>query len=416
MLRRAQKERQEAIEPAETGEGTLVLTLPRKKEAAEDKEDKSERKEKKQPVKVKVVHRRISMLVGPKGKHQIRHGDGQMGTKCAGFWESVMATAAPVVGGIGTAAIVNKLYQRYMEKKLEKKLDAAKREYLDALVQQKQSEYLETTFTAPGLEKQAFTLGDVIPAFWLLGSAGTAWLTKKILDKKLKERQEEELDIPRVQRIVFRTAPQLEEGEKAASASDMETLRGAFAVIMDRVDTDNHILDQDEVKQAMEKIGTTHRELFQMSRDDRIFDFMAKHADFRRTLNNAAIKAHPILQKYGWDVSMQTRSILEALVNKKANAIQKRAILGTSVGDVLGGYLGGAMADDDSQVDADQLANALIKVREKQLKQKYTQKTPAARAAEIKLEAKDPAAQEYLSSRKDQIREMLRQMIAEQKL
>ena len=137
---------------------------------------------------------------------------------------------------------MDKLYEMQRERRLKRQLDAAQREYMTVLGggSVKGASAVGEMFSGDSEEKQADgeTFGMLnypmaaLALMTILGSGATGYLTKKVLDEKLEQAHDQSMDIPKVKRIVFQTAPA---SDKAASADDCEAALGALMVTMDRI-------------------------------------------------------------------------------------------------------------------------------------------------------------------------------------
>jgi len=162
---------------------------------------------------------------------------------------SVLLGGATTVGG---AALVGKYFADKREREAKERVELARLEYLDRL----------SGGIKQGEEKTAGAFGTylgVAELMALLGIGGTTYLTKKVLDEQLKEVDEKDLTIPKVKRIVFRTAPQdMTEREKMAEyVSDAErmNLAAGLMVMMDRVAGQYRFTSDPRVKCAMDVSG-----------------------------------------------------------------------------------------------------------------------------------------------------------------
>jgi hypothetical protein len=316
MIRQLNEERKAAREPDETSEHTIHLTLPRK--MAEVKNDP------KDPSKVRKVEvTRVTVARGP-GKQFRRACDGTFGMKTAAGWPTLTTAALAAMGSAAAgAAVVNRIYERRREKQLEAELDAAKQEYLDMLQggQGKMAEALDQLFGSVLFEKEGQVGGRTFGtlsyplAFMALlsvmGTGGTAYLTKKILDEKLRQAKEKGLDTPRVRRIVFRSAPPMlgegdeEEEEAKVAEADEEAIRASLGVMLDKVGHQTLVLDTPYVKEAMERAGTTIIGLFKMGQDiDELRAYLEGNPELRKMIQRATMEKHPILRHFKWSLKL----------------------------------------------------------------------------------------------------------------
>lgn len=232
-LRAGIKERQEAKKELEPDENTIVLTLP--------------------PKKSEIAGGPCSAIVGkqkPTSKETAAVFKKQLKDVPSGQFSNKLASDEPgtlnflnatLLAGLGSTAGylgVNELYNRYRKYYLNKELERARREYIEQISPSKDvakvAGVLDVAFGFReveqylGLNKQAWggsetikgMLRDYFPsigtqgaAYLLLGllggTTGTAYLTKRVLDTHIKKVEGDTMNYqpPKVNRIVFRTAP-----------------------------------------------------------------------------------------------------------------------------------------------------------------------------------------------------------------
>ena len=260
----------------------------RKREEMENKEEKGT----------------ITLTLPPKLSEVTKKGYG---------WPTMTAKWLAGLGGLGLGAtVVNKLYNKIEEQKLQRKLENAQQEYLDLLTRGEQSKYAHCLDSLCGVipnkvEKEAASpLDPGIAAFALLtilatGSAG--WLGKRVLDAKLREAQEQGLELPKLKRVVFKTAPaQLTEGdeeeEEDKAAADINVLPAALGVMLDKVGNRTIVLNDNNVKKAMLKANVTIRGLFKRATSgNSLFDFLEVNPELSSAIKQAMIKTHPFMPK-----------------------------------------------------------------------------------------------------------------------
>jgi hypothetical protein len=422
MIRQQREERQKLMAPDKTDEDTIVLTLPPKAGEVTCKPGDPTRVRRKEG-------RVVRMTQGPR-KQTRRAFDGTFGTKAAAGWPTL--TAGWLAGIAGTAAgatLVNHIYQKRRQQDLQAELDAAQQEYADMLAGGgKTAEWVEGWFALP-TDKEAAEgrwMGilnypvAVMALLTALGSGGTAWLTKRILDEKLRENEQRGMDVPRVKRIVFRTAPQQlpeadagslseEDEDKQATAEDIEAVWGALAVTTDRLDSEPRTLRTPAVKQAMAEVGTTEDELLKLSQDaDAIINefSQAKYQNLRRMLQREYMSTHPVLKHFRWALKIPGVGSLadNKLYDKVRSAFAPKAkvagvgLMGDFATDILGNKLTGG-------TEADEIAKAIIRAQQAQAEAK-----PKVETGRIRLDAEDPEAEAYLAANKEKVLALLRRM------
>lgn len=432
------KDKKERELPGGTTEDTIVLDLPRK--AAE--------------VTPKLTTTKTKTLIGPKTSSQPRRMDGTvgpstLGPKLAAGWPTLTLSAIAGVGG-GTlgAMLVNKIYQERRHKQLEEELRATQEQYMTNLPQ-KASEFMPGLFDLP-MTKQADSssvfgyLNYPLAAMALLGLMGTggaAYITKRVLDEKLRQATEEGLDLPKVKRIVFRTQPETAEPAKIASADDIECVKAALGVMLDRLDSTTKVLNTDYVKQAMDKANTCATTLMKEAGDiDTLMEHLQGTPELRKMIVRASMESHPLLKHFKWaynlplvqgmaDKAMYSR--IGGALNSQPKMQDSARMIGGSEGHVnmasaekqaqglAGSALAGMVGSTISgQAARQQLVDALAEAEksielERQRKKKLP---PDVAASQVELEASDPAAKEYLAANKQKVLKVLRNMAASGKL
>lgn len=128
-------------------------------------------------------------------------------------------------GGLGTYALINELYKRHADAELKQEEAKAKHDMLRVMMGPKQAD----TKSARSNSIWDPTLGTAI-LLSLLGTGGTAYLTKKILDERAEASDPAAVAIPKVKRIVFRgqsakTAEELSGSPRLADSDYMEVAK-----------------------------------------------------------------------------------------------------------------------------------------------------------------------------------------------
>jgi hypothetical protein len=301
MIKQQQRDKKVMTAPEQTNEDAIVLTLPAKHAEKLDSAIKH------------YETTESSTKKGPATTSQYRRYDGTMGYKTA-TWDTTLASWIAATGGVGLgAAGVHSIMQQAREKALQKKVEAAKQEYLDMLSTGKTAASFDAAFDIGLGDKQAlFGIGGTVDTtlavsalLAILGTGGVAYLTKKILDERAYNNATAGLEVPKIKRVVFRTAPSATEGGqdpavteredmpaneadaqkllpsaapalsvplpqggvKVASAEDMENVKFALAVYLDYLDSESRIFTDPEVKRAMDDSGVTIRQLYKAASD-----------------------------------------------------------------------------------------------------------------------------------------------------
>jgi len=439
------REKKEQEVPAETSENTIVVNLPRK--VAEIN-----------PSKTTTMTKTLTGLGKP--AMQPRRHSGQLGPstvsntnsamKLAAGWPTLTLSAVAALGG-GTlgAMLVNKIYQNRRMSQLEDELNATQQQYLSSLPM-KGAEFLGGMFDLPA--KMADSDGSVfgfvnyplatMALLGLLGTGGSAYITKRVLDEKLRAASEEGLELPKVKRIVFRSQPGTEPA-KQASAEDIECVKAAVGVMLDRLDSTTKVLNMPYVKLAMDKANTSAMMLMKEASDiDTLMAHLQSNPELRKMIIRAGMESHPMLKHFKWAYGLPGVQGMadKALYGRVGQALNPqmqnsaRAIGGSEghtnmaearaegsekqadlAGSALAGMVGSAISGQNARKE---LVSALAEA-EKSIeteRQRKKRLPPAETAAQVQLEAKDPAAQAYLDANKQKVMKVLQGLAAAGKI
>jgi len=151
--------------------------------------------------------------------------------------------AAPLgvaAAGVGSYMLVNKIYRKLLEKRLAEDEEAARREYLDALIPKEAME----------LEKEALSMGGTAALLTLLLAGGSAKITKDIMDARADSRRSNSYAPPTVRRIVFKATDE-DEGEEVSQ----DQLKAAFYIKAAEVSGINEDFVTDDIIEACVKLG-----------------------------------------------------------------------------------------------------------------------------------------------------------------
>lgn len=236
-------------EPTSTDKHTIVLTLPSKKTA---KDQVKEAKDKKKP-----LFQRADAVAS--------RSAGDFGV---GWPTNTASVLAAILGTAGGATLVSKLMERQRRISLRRDVDQAREEYLDLLSDGmgKYSSFVDELIpSAPGMNKEASRAFGFLSApmtalavMSILGSAGAAYITKRVLDiNKQDAVDQSSKDRPKVQRIVFRSAPKPDttDVEEQEAAELAKVAQAGFMVMLDAVGRTERFIGHPTVKEAAAKEG-----------------------------------------------------------------------------------------------------------------------------------------------------------------
>lgn len=424
----AHQERKKRLRGLETDENTIVLTLPNK--TAEIAAP---------AVAPKLEQTKSGDFMVQRDKAQSREtGSGRYGPKlvlgdktaAATGWPTLTAAAlAAIGGGTAGAAFVNKLYEVQRERRLKAELEAAQNEYMDLLRggRVKGASVIEDMFGYDADEKQAdgsaFGMLNypmaALALMTILGTGATGYLTKKVLDEKLKETEDQNLDVPKVKRIVFQTEP-VADPEKMASAEEHEAVLASLMLMMDKVAGAEQFLGVPEVKAAMAEAGMTKQALYdQASNINQVWGMLLDKPDLRRALYRVGLDYTSkgparFFKQLALSTDMGLRRAdkhVQSMFSTKA--AQDVATPLASMGASLFGA-GAARELLDKSLTPQELARLIVAAQEDV---KHQQLLARAKAPDqVQVIAKDPTAAAFVKAHKKPIASITRRLAAEGQL
>lgn len=444
MINQMKAERARRMKPTETDENTIVLTLPKRAEAVTTDEN---------TIPKKVIGPTSKMYLINRDKSQSREDLTQkfgpklcMNKKMAGAsgWPTLTAAVlAALGGGAAGVGLVNKLYEVQREKRLKEELEAAKQEYMSALTAKsvKGASVLDNLFpSSPDNEKQAdSTFGMLnypmaaLAILTILGAGSTGYLTKKILDEKLRATSEAGLEIPKIKRIVFRTEPQppVTEQDKQAELEDVESVASGLLVMMDNVGGENRFTSAPEIKEAMAKAGLTATQLVKQADDwDTLMTQLGNAPELRHSmykLYNKYTASNPISRGLG-HVALSTgmgqraadKKLYTKLTDMRANlkpgqmhdkvaqeTMSPAGIIGTSI---LGRTVGRDLMNGQT-ASPDEMAKLIVEAQDEAKRKTLLQDTKEPGTVQVVAHGK--AAKRYLTKNQEKIKAVVKRLAAE---
>jgi hypothetical protein len=228
-----------------------------------------------------------------------------------------LSMLAGIGGATGGYALIRKLYQQQLLKDIKRKEEAARTAVMNEMMAPKTAQF---SAADAGLGT-AYLLA-------LLGTGGSAYVTKKILDERFRAADREKYEPPKVNRIVFRSQPvddpsELPEDEKVASAEDIDAVRTLFVLHMMKASDDFSVLDDTEVQKAAAETGLTKQAQIDLASMPEVMKAIApllQNEKFRRTLQRAYLAdKHPMLSKlFGWALDLPiVRNIVDSMMYKR---------------------------------------------------------------------------------------------------
>lgn len=480
MLRNLSRQKADAEGPTETDESTIVLTLPQKTAARKRRPSSSRAKgtspykdqyitdgnigdynasdppdgkglinsemgiknDASDPIEIRKVEGPSETMTVSKKRRQVRYPSGSYGIKTANWPTLTTALLAGGAGGVLGYRLVDKIFEVKRLRTKEKELSNARQEYLDMLAGGKEAS-VDELFMVPDekeAQKRTFSMIDmplgIAALAFLLGSGGTAYITKRILDKMETDRMPKEKK-PAVKRIVFRSSEPpagSEEADvdelKAAQAAD-EVFDAALGVFLDVQSGDPKVLTDEKVAQALGEAGMAPQDMVpQKSTDfDRLMMTLDANPKLRRLMQGAMLENHPIAKYFKWAFKLPGLSGIadqslyrqvhqafrpeteKAAEDQKFQDLCKEAgIFGPSLADVAASFYGSTLAEriQDEKGEAEQASP------------EEANDNPEDRArailGDLQISANDPAAAQFVLRNRKKIAAILQQLADEGKI
>jgi hypothetical protein len=265
----------------------------------------------------------------------------------------------------------------------------------------------------------------------LMGAGGTAYITKRILDEKLREAGEKGLDIPKVKRIVFRSSPaaaaspeveQIPQDMQKASEQDMTNIKAALFIMMDKLDSHTRVLGTPGIKQAQQQAGLPTSKLFNLSEGEigQLMATLDANPALAKMIVRRGMATRPIMKHFQWlagttpGLAMGKRHIrdyLQKFLVKDRPAVPTTKVAqfaNTAAAMMLGSTLGGSSAD---------LAKTLLErtAQDPDVEQNAAGR-PKIDLSRVEVKADDPAAAAYLKANKEKIIRLLQRLADEGKI
>lgn len=426
LRRRQQKELRD---PDESDENTIVIRLPGNKHAAVSCDEGM-------PVSVKHVdkpkasNKRVPALTYRKGYYKSQPMLKTL--EKAADWQTLAASILGATGGgILGYKIIDSAYQRSVQRKLKEQERAARQEMLNAMLAKSGS--VLSAFDLPmdkeAREKSRFSYLDapfaVAALMTLLGSGGTAYITKKVLDSKLEE-QQKAFKPPKVQRIVFKSATAAGPDEVQATPDDLECVQASVAVAMDMLDTERKLASCPDVKAELDTAGQTMDQLYKWAQQDvdPLIAYLQSNPKLRRALQRAWMEQHPVLRHFKGVVDLpgishiadkklygktnelgnQIGGLSRQTLKRIVDAFGVRSTQAKTAGFVLPSFVGSVLAE--KAVSSIAGSKPATEPAEEELSKENVQEI----LRNIQLSATDPKAAAYLEANQEKIRALLGRM------
>jgi len=450
--------RKRSLPYKDTDENTIVLTLPNKSAACMEAKP-SEGDKQGEPGQPKVTDASTAVEIkvkrdGPlhremhsNGNKQIRRIDGTYGIKAASWQTFTASMLGAGVGGIAGFKLVDTLMRKRHERQLKKELDSARQEYLDML--QKGAGELDVAFQPlekSAQDRQFYTLDPVLGTAalgLLLGTGGTAYITKKLLDDKFKDDSEERKRrerLARVKRIIFQTAKSASVIDADTEAGD-ELLKAALAVFLDIGLGEYAVMNRPEVKQALDQRSLTADDMVKLATSDYDILMMKFQSDpeLRRLMRNAAADTHPLLKLVPNALREAIIPLREQLDDKVTSGLydafgpnayarrQQLEQMTNFVNQLTATREQGAMTPKQANFGRFMLASMLGETAADALTAQPTvhktegessglPENPDADLAQMDIVSKDPDAASFVDQNREVIKEVLRSIAAKYKM
>ena len=377
--------------------------------------------------------------------------------KNSAAWPTITAAILAALGsGVVGAETVNKLFQVQREKQLKDELAAAKQQYVGYLTGEKKA--FEDLFYVPGtMSKEAQGMLGMLniplataALFGILGSGGMAYVTKKILDDKLREAESKGRDFPKVKRIIFTTRGKDLPGEDAAPEEAKAMIPGEAETVTPEVMADKAamVIENPDVFTAM--VGVTmdsiadtrgiigHPVIIKMAQAAGVMPKQMSDVDHYKNIIFAALQNNPELSKAVASLAMQQHPMLKhftgalgipfvrTMANKRimkgidaamTPELKAASMMPVTTPALIAGMVGGNLLNE--QTTPDQMATAMFEAEQKKKELEAEEKdkpTAEEEAKGIKIEAKGKTAKKYLERNKAKVQAILKRMAEEGQL
>jgi hypothetical protein len=333
-------------------------------------------------------------------------------------WQTMVASIL-AAGGAGTAgyALVDKLFEMRRIKELEAELERAQTEYLDKLQlasdEVKEAGMFGDREGEPSFRKLDYPLG-IAALMTLLGAGGTAWLTKRFLDKLEEEKQPESFK-PRkpikVQKVIFKSASA--DGEKEASDNtvDPELMPAALGVFLDICSGEPTIVGSEKVAAEMKKIDMTPTQLYKQAGEsfDRFLLTLKQNPELRKQMKDMAMDTHPLLKYFKWAAGLPyirdlTDTSLYDQLSSQYGPRREDQPMAIKYGSVLDSLVGSLAAEKAVDIGKDMLSSKEQKPEEEELQDAVRQ---------LDIGAADPEAAEFVNKNAEQLKDILTKLVQE---
>ena len=385
------------ITPAQVGAAKSRMTKPA---AAGDTQDLSEPQDTKPP-KVQTRDTCTCSSNELTTNHQVRHHDGEFGKKAN--WQTLaMAIIAALGGGTAGYSLVDSIYNKRRMAGKQRQAEQAQQEYLDMLRPKTAAERSFNRLDYP-LAFAALSL--------LLGSGGTAYLTKRILDEYSNDTAKQFKDpmAPQVKRIVFKTAEADEDPDITS-----EKIAALVGIYLDICSGRPEILGDSKCAEALVAADTDAIKMYKAAAYGEDYSSLLATLDanpkLRQLIQRVAAEKHPVLRHAKWLLKMPGISgmadrklyegIDQALGPKSAGF---PSLVGNSPTMLGASILGSEIAENSAERGR---TAAINKARANK------KETPEQRAkrilSELTIATADPNAAEFVDENQGKLKELLK--------
>jgi len=443
LKHKQQQEEQKALEDPLSGEA-IVLTIPKEASSAEQELLKrviAKPKQKKTETNINAVkHPNNNTFRNPK--------DGTF-EKNANWMTLALGIPSAVAAFPITYSLTKELLQEPKIREKEEELRRAKQEYLDMLAkayaantpkkkskkeeskvdEKKEEEVMQEALGGNSeFGKVAFSVSDYVigvpAAGILLGTLGSAYLTKKILDqwvdpfhKKYKIPEDEY----KINTIYYKTEEDKdkdkgkekdnkEETEKKAEDIKVaeDTFYAAMAIYDDIINCEVKNLANEKVAHELEKIGTDAATLYKYAAENPyvkpLFNILESNPTLRSTLKHLYLSSHPVLKYFDWAVDIPGISWLsdKIMYHSIGNMFKGSEFKAAQFTPIMHSAIGSTIA-------------ALIE-HEKENKKNKEEKAKKDKSKLPEIKGLDPKAVKFIEENKDKIISAVKKLRSEGKI
>lgn len=414
-------------DPSESGKGTIMLHLPAKMAKVVEKLEKPPSDKSRSKTCLVSAQVRGPRQRGRRKQTKFEHAMtiGSNKEKRAGLFQTRPYREAIDVlkffaGGAAGYAAVKHVYNKAAQRQLARDEEAARNEFLDMIGERGADKYASSD---AGMSKEAMGIMSYIALLSLLGTGGSAYAAKHILDNSAREDDDAGYRPPRINRIVIKSRKPDEEDQLVDEKTAQLAVIDKIAELTDSYEA---IITEDVVKTAAAD-GFQDFDAIRNTLRDSAHQLVQRSPDTANKLITNAVRERPSLARLGFLDRLPPRMKAMAMklfekalgVPYVGDAMRRRAV-NSGVDQFAGGFktLSGGGTKQAFSIPTSIFTSFLGSTaasRPRHAPQDEERPEDAdeaeARADRIILEGADPEAGNYLSANQQRLRQTLQLLI-----